>query len=82
MTRRSQGRSDRAVRVSFEITRLSERVMAEVYEQLLPIRQRRHRPGVPPSLRRNGTTDTPASPESSDPFAVCHVERGLGNRRG
>lgn len=44
MARRRQDRSDHAVRVSFEISRLSERVMIEVYEQLLPILQRRHRP--------------------------------------
>jgi hypothetical protein len=44
MARRKQGRSDQTVRVSFEITRLSECVMIEVYEQLLPLVQRRPRP--------------------------------------
>jgi len=37
MARRKTCRSDRAVRVSFEISRLSERIMIDVYEQVLPI---------------------------------------------
>ena len=81
MARRGQSRSDRAVRVSFETTRLSERVMAEVYEQLVPIRQRRHRPGLPPPLRRNGIADIPASPESADPSADRQGQQGLGSSR-
>ena len=44
MARRKTCRSDRSVRVSFEISRLSERIMIDVYEQVLPISRRRLRP--------------------------------------
>ena len=51
MARRKTCRSDRAVRVSFEISRLSERIMIDVYEQVLPISQRRPRPVHDPAVR-------------------------------
>jgi hypothetical protein len=44
MARCKQSRSDQTVRVSFETSRLSERVMAEVYERLVPVLQRRRPP--------------------------------------
>jgi hypothetical protein len=44
MGRRTQDRPERTVRVQFEATRLSERVMAEAYEQVAPIHRRRCRP--------------------------------------
>jgi hypothetical protein len=43
MGRRTQDRPERTVRVQFEATRLSERVMAEAYEQVAPIHRRRCR---------------------------------------
>jgi hypothetical protein len=44
MGRRMQDRPERTVRVQFEATRLSERVMVEAYEQIVSIHRRRCRP--------------------------------------
>jgi hypothetical protein len=44
MGRRTQDRPERTVRVQFEATRLSERVMVEAYEQIVSIHRRRCRP--------------------------------------
>ena len=60
MARRKTCRSDRAVRVSFEISRLSERIMIDVYEQVLPISQRRPRP-----------VHDPVDPAVRSPDPVC-----------
>ena len=58
MGRRMQDRPERTVRVQFEATRLSERVMVEAYEQIVSIHRRRCRPA------------SPASPVSSEEAAV------------
>jgi hypothetical protein len=46
MSRRAQHRPENTVRVQFEATRMSERVMADAYEHVVPVRQRRCRPGT------------------------------------
>ena len=60
MGRRTQDRPERTVRVQFEATRLSERVMAEAYEQVAPIHRRRCR-SAPSTLPEEAAVPFPVS---------------------
>ena len=62
MVRRTPQRPEDTVRVQFETTRLSERVMAEADEQVVPLRQRRCRPSTQPP---SGTPAVDAHPVTS-----------------
>lgn len=46
MARRAREWSEAKVRVDFEATRLSERVLVQAYEQVTPIRRHRWRSGL------------------------------------